>query len=118
MSDHRQHVAPPMMAQHDHGSDGALDRMLRLGQKQKGVPAIFIHAGAGFHSHQNEHVHLEACVAYVAPIVLWFSSTAVYARRIHLANTSLQGCRNGYEVLESRRDCNRSCRGIPASPRG
>ncbi|KAG8417737.1 hypothetical protein J3458_005217 [Metarhizium acridum] len=51
------------MAQNNHGTDGALDRMLRLSQRQKAVPAIFIHAGAGFHSHQNEHVHLEACVA-------------------------------------------------------
>ncbi|KAF7548901.1 hypothetical protein G7046_g8514 [Stylonectria norvegica] len=46
-----------------HGADGALDRMMRLGKKPKYVPAIFIHAGAGFHSHQNEHVHLQACVA-------------------------------------------------------
>ncbi|OAA46194.1 asparaginase family protein [Metarhizium rileyi] len=52
-----------MMAPNNHGTDGALDRMLRLSQRQNGVPAIFIHAGAGFHSHQNEHVHLEACVA-------------------------------------------------------
>ncbi|KAH6997141.1 nucleophile aminohydrolase [Ilyonectria destructans] len=37
--------------------------MLRLGQKPKCTPAIFVHAGAGFHSHQNEHVHLQACVA-------------------------------------------------------
>ncbi|KAH7320231.1 nucleophile aminohydrolase [Stachybotrys elegans] len=44
-------------------TDGAIDRMLRLGQRQKHVPAIFVHAGAGFHSHQNEHVHLQACVA-------------------------------------------------------
>ncbi|PTB70039.1 aspartylglucosaminidase-like protein [Trichoderma citrinoviride] len=52
------------MAKHDYGTDGALDRVLGLSQKQaKCVPAIFIHAGAGFHSHQNEHVHLEACVA-------------------------------------------------------
>lgn len=48
-----------------YGTDGALDRMRRLGQKPKCVPAIFIHAGAGFHSHQNEHLHLQACVAYV-----------------------------------------------------
>ncbi|PHH60780.1 hypothetical protein CDD81_1177 [Ophiocordyceps australis] len=45
------------------GTDGAFDRVLRLGQKQKSIPAIFIHAGAGFHSHQNEHVHLEACIS-------------------------------------------------------
>ncbi|CAM1509185.1 Fc.00g029240.m01.CDS01 [Cosmosporella sp. VM-42] len=51
------------MEQQSCGTDGALDRVLRLGQKPKCVPAIFIHAGAGFHSHQNEHVHLKACVA-------------------------------------------------------
>ncbi|OQD96054.1 hypothetical protein PENSOL_c017G07015 [Penicillium solitum] len=27
----------------------------------EGVCAIFIHAGAGFHSHENEHKHLKAC---------------------------------------------------------
>ncbi|KAH8175475.1 asparaginase domain-containing protein [Sarocladium implicatum] len=51
------------MAEVTYGTDGALERMLRLGHKMKQVPAIFIHAGAGFHSHQNEHVHLKACVA-------------------------------------------------------
>ncbi|KAH6604900.1 asparaginase family [Trichoderma cornu-damae] len=56
----------PMMADNTCGTDGALERVLGLGQKPlKCVPAIFIHAGAGFHSHQNEHVHLEACVAVV-----------------------------------------------------
>ncbi|UNI19816.1 hypothetical protein JDV02_005967 [Purpureocillium takamizusanense] len=53
------------MGSSNYGTDGALDRVLRIGQKQKHVPAIFIHAGAGFHSHQNEHVHLEACVSAV-----------------------------------------------------
>ncbi|KAG5928276.1 hypothetical protein E4U42_000934 [Claviceps africana] len=60
----RGHSAAVPVTSHDcHGTDGALDRMLRFGLKQKEVPAIFIHAGAGFHSHQNEHVHLEACVS-------------------------------------------------------
>lgn len=45
------------------GTDGTLDRVMRYGQKKRATPAIFVHAGAGFHSHQNEHVHLEACVA-------------------------------------------------------
>ncbi|KAG6017635.1 hypothetical protein E4U54_005578 [Claviceps lovelessii] len=56
-------AAVPVTPHNSHGTDGALDRMLRFGLKQKGTPAIFIHAGAGFHSHQNEHVHLEACVS-------------------------------------------------------
>ncbi|QUC16455.1 uncharacterized protein UV8b_00696 [Ustilaginoidea virens] len=51
------------MARNQYGADGTLDRMLRLNHRQRGVPAIFIHAGAGFHSHQNEHVHLAACVS-------------------------------------------------------
>ncbi|KAJ5817803.1 hypothetical protein N7447_007811 [Penicillium robsamsonii] len=29
--------------------------------RNEGVCAIFIHAGAGFHSHENEHKHLKAC---------------------------------------------------------
>ncbi|RGP72725.1 hypothetical protein FLONG3_6733 [Fusarium longipes] len=45
------------------GTDGTLDRILRAGHKPQAVPAIFVHAGAGFHSHQNEAVHLQACVA-------------------------------------------------------
>ena len=55
--------ATPIMAEAPHGTDGAFDLMLRIGHKSKQTPAIFIHAGAGFHSHQNEHVHLDACVA-------------------------------------------------------
>ncbi|KAI9694207.1 MAG: hypothetical protein M1822_003479 [Bathelium mastoideum] len=31
------------------------------GRKPSEVPCIFVHAGAGFHSVQNEHVHLRAC---------------------------------------------------------
>lgn len=25
------------------------------------VPCIFVHAGAGYHSVTNEHIHLQAC---------------------------------------------------------
>ena len=32
------------------------------------VCAIFVHAGAGFHSLQNEKVHLAACEEYVYPV--------------------------------------------------
>lgn len=56
------------MAKYLGGTDGALDRVLRHTQRKKHIPAIFVHAGAGFHSHQNEHVHLEACVAYVSQL--------------------------------------------------
>lgn len=54
---------PATMDMSSPGNDGALDRVLRLAQRPKCTPAIFIHAGAGFHSHQNEQVHLQACVA-------------------------------------------------------
>ncbi|KAK4644731.1 hypothetical protein QC761_307480 [Podospora bellae-mahoneyi] len=40
--------------------DGAADRVWRRKQPQP-VAAIFIHAGAGYHSVANEHVHLSAC---------------------------------------------------------
>lgn len=40
-------------------------RSKNLQKKKKQLPAIFIHAGAGFHSQQNEHIHLQACVLYV-----------------------------------------------------
>lgn len=49
-------------------TDGLSERLFR--SKTKGpIAAIFIHAGAGFHSTVNEHVHLEACSEYVNPSV-------------------------------------------------
>ena len=42
--------------------DGPADQVRKGG---KPVTAIFIHAGAGFHSLQNEKIHLEACTEYV-----------------------------------------------------
>lgn len=47
------------------GANGTVDRVLKRMHKGKFTGAIFIHAGAGFHSHQNERVHLEACSEYV-----------------------------------------------------
>jgi len=45
--------------------DDATDRMLMRGQRNCGVApavsAIFVHAGAGYHSTTNEHIHLGAC---------------------------------------------------------
>ena len=43
---------------------GTTDRVIRRqnGPSQRGpVAAIFVHAGAGFHSVQNEKIHLKAC---------------------------------------------------------
>jgi taspase (threonine aspartase 1) len=45
--------------------DGATERMLRRSHISQGrlanVAAIFVHAGAGYHSTTNEHIHLGAC---------------------------------------------------------
>jgi taspase (threonine aspartase 1) len=49
--------------------DGATERMFRRNQmsqnRQPQVSAIFVHAGAGYHSTTNEHIHLGACDRYV-----------------------------------------------------
>jgi len=54
----------------DFGStmDGATDRLFRRSHQsnqQGNVAAIFVHAGAGYHSTTNEHIHLGACDRYV-----------------------------------------------------
>ncbi|KAL8346435.1 hypothetical protein RB601_003855 [Gaeumannomyces tritici] len=40
------------------GGNAALDYIYK---KKKPVAAVFVHAGAGYHSHINEHLHLQAC---------------------------------------------------------
>lgn len=42
------------------------------------ISAIFVHAGAGYHSHQNEGNHLQACSEYV----LGFCSTVSKAAKL------------------------------------
>jgi taspase (threonine aspartase 1) len=53
----------------NHIMDGATERMFRRSQmsqsRQPQVSAIFVHAGAGYHSTTNEHMHLGACDKYV-----------------------------------------------------
>ena len=44
--------------------DGPNDRLFGRGQRTQNpinVSAIFVHAGAGYHSTTNEHIHLGAC---------------------------------------------------------
>ena len=46
------------------GMDGSGDPFFGRGHKSQNpanVSAIFVHAGAGYHSTTNEHVHLGAC---------------------------------------------------------
>lgn len=51
--------------------DGSTERMMRRSQmsvsqsRTPQVASIFVHAGAGYHSTSNEHVHLAACDRYV-----------------------------------------------------
>lgn len=40
------------------GGNAALDYLYK---KKKPVAAVFVHAGAGYHSHTNESLHLQAC---------------------------------------------------------
>lgn len=46
------------------GADGTVDRLIRkrdpTGDRRPSM-AVFIHAGAGYHSVQNENVHLTLC---------------------------------------------------------
>ena len=59
-------VSSPDSAAFASATDGLTERLFR--SKTKGpIAAIFIHAGAGFHSTVNEHVHLEACSECVHP---------------------------------------------------
>jgi len=49
--------------------DGATERMFRRSESSQARPAnvaaIFVHAGAGYHSNTNEHIHLGACDRFV-----------------------------------------------------
>lgn len=46
------------------GADGTVDRLIKkrdpIGDQRPSM-AVFIHAGAGYHSLQNENVHLTMC---------------------------------------------------------
>lgn len=48
----------------DVGADGTVDRLTKkrdpTGDRRPSM-AIFVHAGAGYHSVQNENVHLATC---------------------------------------------------------
>lgn len=59
----RRRSPPPSESGNIPSIDGAADRW---GKRRKlPVSAIFIHAGAGYHSTVNERIHLEACSEYV-----------------------------------------------------
>jgi taspase (threonine aspartase 1) len=48
--------------------DGPNERLfgrVQRAQNPINVSAVFVHAGAGYHSTTNEHIHLGACNEYV-----------------------------------------------------
>ncbi|KAF4466054.1 asparaginase [Fusarium albosuccineum] len=92
MSDSPEDDASSMVGRTPFGTDGAFDRMLRMGQRQKAVPAIFVHAGAGFHSHQNEHIHLQACVAAVEMAMKFLKA----------GSTATEGVEAALRILEDK----------------
>ncbi|KAI9744874.1 MAG: hypothetical protein M1818_001799 [Claussenomyces sp. TS43310] len=61
--------------------EGTGERRLARNRVHAPVSAIFVHAGAGYHSQTNEHIHLAACndAAKVAMRVLKAGGTAVDA---------------------------------------
>ncbi|KAI3555323.1 threonine aspartase [Colletotrichum abscissum] len=61
------------------GANGTVDRVFKRKHKGKFTGAIFIHAGAGFHSHQNERVHLEACSDSAASMGMKFLKSGATA---------------------------------------
>lgn len=62
------------------------DNMSPLSRDAGDICAIYVHAGAGFHSYQNERVHLKACndAAKVAMIMLKNGGSALDAVEIAL----------------------------------
>jgi hypothetical protein len=41
--------------------DGTINRMVSQNKRKRDTCAIYVHAGAGHHSHMNERIHLLAC---------------------------------------------------------
>ena len=62
-----QTFTPPNQQIPSGGVDGSTDRVWK--RAKPSTMAVFVHAGAGYHSHSNEKVHLEACSEYVG--IVW-----------------------------------------------
>lgn len=57
-------TSDPAHSSSDPAMDGSTDRLFARSQKvqnSSNVSSIFVHAGAGYHSTTNEHIHLGAC---------------------------------------------------------
>ena len=57
-------MADPTPSHSDSAGDGTMERILKRTSRAS-TAAIFIHAGAGYHSQANERIHLEACNEFV-----------------------------------------------------
>jgi len=56
--------ADSVLGQLSPAMDGSNERRIAKPQTGPYVSAIFVHAGAGYHSTTNEHIHLGACNEY------------------------------------------------------
>lgn len=64
-------LSGPVMDDTIKAMDGVTERSRRQGhspQSRSHISAIFVHAGAGYHSTTNEHIHLGACDEYVCTL--------------------------------------------------
>lgn len=70
----------------------------RRSKKSPDIACIFVHAGAGYHSIQNEHIHLQACtecVSYTFPPDELTNATSSAAR------AGMQIMRNGGSAADA-----------------
>jgi hypothetical protein len=82
------------------GADGTVDRLIKKRgstSDQRPSMAVFVHAGAGYHSIQNENVHLTMCARLVLSRPQLFPWTASYSI---ICTDKRQGRPSGHEVLE------------------
>lgn len=92
------------------GVDGTVDRVLKRGPKRP-VTAIFVHAGAGYHSVQNEQIHLQACSEYVPRTIIcdWkqqetddYSASRVALHMLKKGCTAVEAAEIAVRVLEDK----------------
>ncbi|GAM90086.1 hypothetical protein ANO11243_081260 [Dothideomycetidae sp. 11243] len=64
-------------------------------RKGANVACIFVHAGAGYHSEQNEHIHLTACNE-------WFSAATAAMMVLRAGGIATDAVETAIRVLEDR----------------
>jgi taspase, threonine aspartase, 1 len=80
---------------------------LRQSRKRRGgdVVAVFVHAGAGFHSIQNENIHLAVCSEYVHTSIFIYalsaSLDALLTHHISAAKIGMRFLKAGSTAVEA-----------------